>query len=252
MTIRPSRSLPDLPLVGPEGLPKYLQLRNSLAAEITAGRWEAGDQLPAEDVLVKASGFSLGTVQRSLRMLVEEGVLVRRHGSGTFVAEHSHPLGGPFRHFRFLDDSGAGILPIYTRVLQRFLVEEAGPWDAFLNSERIMCIDRDFSINNEFSLYVRIYFCALRFPELATIDTALLNGVSFKDLLSRKYRQPTASYTERMSVQALPRLVTDALKLPARTVGARLDIVATDQRNNAIYVQHAYIPPNGRQLLMQD
>ena len=252
MTKKPSRSLPEIRLAGPDGLPKYLQLKNALAEEIAAGRWEAGEQLPTEDILVEATGFSLGTVQRSLRLLVDEGVLVRRHGSGTFVARRRHPLGGPFRHFRFIDDTGEGILPIYTSVLTRFTVKEAGPWDAVLNSSQIMCIDREFSINNEFSLYVRIYFCSVRFPELASIDTAKLNGVSFKDLLSRKYHQPAASYTERMSIQPLPVFVIEALKLPRGTVGARLDIVATDRSGDAIYLQHAYIPPNGHQLLMQD
>lgn len=250
MTIKPSRSLPDIRLAGPEGLPKYLQLKNALAEEIAAGRWKAEEQLPAEDMLAQASGFSLGTVQRALRMLVDEGILVRRHGSGTYVAKQSHPLGGPFQHFRFVDDDGDGILPIYTTVLKRFIVKEAGPWDALLDSGEIVCIDREFSINNEFSLYVRIFFCTIRFPELTSIDTAKLNGVSFKDLLFRRYRQRTASYTEKMTVQALPAFVTQALKLPTGTVGARLDIIARDTRGDAIYVQYAYIPPNERQLLM--
>ena len=113
-----------------------------------------------------------------------------------------------------------------------------------------LCSGGAISINNEFSLYVRIFFCTIRFPELTSIDTAKLNGVSFKDLLFRRYRQRTASYTEQMSVQALPAFVTQALKLPKGTVGARLDIVARDTRGDAIYVQYAYIPPNARQLLM--
>ncbi|MBV7483359.1 GntR family transcriptional regulator [Bordetella sp. BOR01] len=247
-----SRPLPKIRLAGPDGLPKYLQLKNALAQEITAGRWEPGDQLPAEDLLVEAAGLSLGTVQRALRMLVDDGVLIRRHGSGTYVAKRRYPMGGPFQHFRFVDDTGEGILPIYTRVLRRFVVEKGGPWHDLLKSEKVVCIDREFSINNEFSVYVQIYFCGIRIPELASVDTAELNGVSFKDLLSRKYGQSKASYTERMSIRRLPPFVAQGLKLPRNTVGVRLDIVATDQNGNAIYFQHAYIPPNERQLLMQD
>ncbi|OZI26363.1 hypothetical protein CAL26_03255 [Bordetella genomosp. 9] len=246
------RTLPRIKLAGPDGLPKYLQFKNALAQEIAAGSWEAGDQLPAEDVLVEAAGLSLGTVQRALRMLVDEGILVRRHGSGTYVAKRRYPMSGPFQHFRFIDDTGEGILPIYTRVLKRYTVNEDGPWGDLLQSEKVVCIDREFSINNEFSLYVQIYFCGVRFPELVTIEAAKLNDVSFKDLLSRRYGQPTASYTERMSVSKLPGFVVQALKLPRNTVGVRLDIVAADQSGQAIYFQHAYVPPNERQLLMQD
>jgi GntR family transcriptional regulator len=247
-----SHPLPQVRLAGPEGLPKYLQLKNALAQQIAAGRWEPGHKLPAEDQLVDATGLSLGTVQRALRTLVDEGVLIRRHGAGTYVAKRKYPMGGPFQHFRFVDDTGEGILPIYTSVLRRYEVDQAGPWDDLLKSDKILCIDREFSINNEFSLYVQIYFCGIRFPELASVPTAELNGVSFKDLLARKYGQPTASYTERMSVHKLPPVVVQALKLPRNTVGVRLDIVAADQNGDAIYFQHAYIPPNGRQLLMQD
>ncbi|ANN70582.1 GntR family transcriptional regulator [Bordetella bronchialis] len=247
-----SRSLPRIRLAGPEGLPKYLQLKNALAQEISGGQWEPGQQLPPEDMLVEATGLSLGTVQRALRMLVDEGVLVRRHGAGTYVAKRRYPMGGPFQHFRFIDDTGEGILPIYTNVLKRYAVEDHGPWTELLKTENITCIDREFSINNEFSLYVRIYFNSSRFPELTSVNLVELNGVSFKDLLARKYGQPTASYTERMSVAKLPPFVVQALKLPRNTVGVRLDIVAADQNGEAIYFQHAYIPPNARQLLMQD
>lgn len=66
-----------------EGVPKYVMLRNALAEEIACGRWGPGDKLPAEDVLATMTSLSLGTVQRSLRMLVEEGRLVRRHGNRT-------------------------------------------------------------------------------------------------------------------------------------------------------------------------
>lgn len=242
---------PLLHLTGVNGLPKYLQLRDALISAIDEGRWVSGDKLPAEDVLAEMSGLSLGTVQRSLRMLVEEGRLLRRHGSGTFVAEKQAPLGGPFQHFRFLDDSAEGLLPIYTKVVRRFAVNTAGPWDAWLSSDRLICIDRIFSINKEFDAYVQIYFCGRRFPELNQVDTKALTGVSFKDLISRRYHQPTSSYTQKMRICAFPDAICKAIKQPSGTTGALMEIVAHDARGEAIYLQHVYLPPNERQLLIQ-
>ena len=240
-----------LELTGPPGLPKYLMLRNALVQEIEKGRWAAGERLPAEDVLVSMSGLSLGTVQRSLRVLVEEGRLMRRHGSGTFVTEQPVRLGGPFQHFRFLDDAGTGLLPIYTKALRRFPVQISGPWDQWLSRENLWCIDRLFSINREFDAFVQVYFCGRRFPELREIDLEQLSGVSFKDLIGRSYHQPTASYTEKMRLQPLPEAVGKEVGVAAGTPGVQMEIIAHDALGRAIYLQHAYLPPNGRQLLIQ-
>ena len=247
----PTKSVEPLHLIGTNGLPKYLQLRDTLISAIDEGRWRPGDKLPAEDVLAEMTGLSLGTVQRSLRMLVQDNRLVRRHGAGTYVADRQAPLGGPFQHFRFLDDSGERLLPIYTKVVRRFAVTEAGPWDAWLSSDRLVCIDRIFSINREFDAYVRIYFCSRRFPELNDVDTDALKGVSFKDLISRRYHTPTSSYTQKLQIDVFPDAICKAIKTPAGTTGAQMEIVAQDSRGEAIYVQQVYLPPNSRQLLIQ-
>ncbi len=247
----PSPPQTEILLAGPPGLPKYLQLKDALLARIEAGQWQPGEQLPAEDVLARLSGLSLGTVQRSLRMLVDEGLLVRKHGSGTFVARQRRPLGGPFHHFRFLSDDGEHILPIYTKVLKRYSAGTDGPWYPLLRSAHIYCIDRKFSINNEFDLFVQFYFCAKRFPELAETASAELTGVSFKDLLSRQHRGLVVSYAERLQLQALPDAVARLISVPAGSMGARLEITALDARGDAVYLQYAYLPPNSRQLILQ-
>ena len=69
------------------GLPKYAQLRDTLLAAIEHGYWKAGAKLPTEQALARHTPFSLGTVQRALRALVAEGIVVRLQGSGTYVAD---------------------------------------------------------------------------------------------------------------------------------------------------------------------
>jgi len=237
-------------LTGQDGTPKYLLLRNALASEMSSGRWKPGTQLPAEDVLAEMSALSLGTVQRSLRMLVDEGRLVRRHGIGTFVAEPEAPLGGPFQHFRFLDESSGEILPIFTRVVSRTVIKAQGPWTSLLKAAQVVCIDRLFSIGNEFDLYVRLYFDSQRFPDLMKIEKSKFNGVSFKDLVAREYHQPTARYDQTLRVLAFPETVCAALKLKPKLSGCLLELTARDRSGAAIYYQEVYIPPNDRRLLV--
>jgi len=71
---------------GPAAAPAYERIKNLIRAQIGAGRWVAGDQLPSEHQLVDALGISRMTINRALRELAAAGVVVRMMGVGTFVA----------------------------------------------------------------------------------------------------------------------------------------------------------------------
>jgi GntR family histidine utilization transcriptional repressor len=73
-------------LSGPASAPAYERIKALVRAQIAAGRWRAGDQLPSEHRLVDALGISRMTVNRALRELAAAGVVVRMMGVGTFVA----------------------------------------------------------------------------------------------------------------------------------------------------------------------
>lgn len=69
-----------------EGVPVYVQIRESLRAEITGGILKRGEQLPSENELAVRFKVSRMTMRQSIEDLVNEGLLYRRHGVGTFVA----------------------------------------------------------------------------------------------------------------------------------------------------------------------
>ena len=69
-----------------EGVPVYVQIRESLRAEITGGLLKRGQQLPSENELASKYYVSRMTIRESIEDLVDEGLLYRRHGVGTFVA----------------------------------------------------------------------------------------------------------------------------------------------------------------------
>ena len=72
-------------LVG-EG-PKYRQLQRVLS-ELIGTELSPGDRVPSERELMARFAVSRATVRQAIDALEREGLLVRRHGSGTFVAEH--------------------------------------------------------------------------------------------------------------------------------------------------------------------
>ena len=69
-----------------ETTPIFQRIKDYLLGEIAAGRYKEGDVVPSEQALVRQFGVSRMTVNRAVRELTAAQVLVRRQGSGTFVA----------------------------------------------------------------------------------------------------------------------------------------------------------------------
>ncbi|WP_137933162.1 FadR/GntR family transcriptional regulator [Mesorhizobium comanense] len=57
----------------------------SLRAEILGGRWNVGERIPNEAALSDLLSVSRGTVREAVRVLVSQGLLDTRQGSGTYV-----------------------------------------------------------------------------------------------------------------------------------------------------------------------
>lgn len=68
------------------GLPIYIQIHNTLKRKIEAGFWHVGQKIPPERQLAKEFNVSRMTLRQAVQTLVDEGVLERRVGSGTYVA----------------------------------------------------------------------------------------------------------------------------------------------------------------------
>lgn len=65
----------------------YAKVKQMIVGRIGDGDWRPGDRLPSENELVRELGVSRMTVNRALRELSIEGVIVRAKGVGSFVAE---------------------------------------------------------------------------------------------------------------------------------------------------------------------
>lgn len=70
-----------------DGIPLYIQIRESLREEISNGLYEPGQKIPSEDELANQYGVSRMTVRQGISDLIDEGILYRRHGVGTFVTQ---------------------------------------------------------------------------------------------------------------------------------------------------------------------
>jgi GntR family transcriptional regulator len=77
-------------VVLPQGGPLYLQLKRWIEDAVAKGVIKPGDALPSERDLALKVDVSRVTVRKAVQHLVRDGLLVQRHGSGTFVAPQPH------------------------------------------------------------------------------------------------------------------------------------------------------------------
>ncbi|WP_419666919.1 GntR family transcriptional regulator [Streptomyces sp. 2-1] len=89
--------------------PPYLRIADELRRRISEHEWTPGDRLPSRAQIGQEYGVGENVVRRAQELLISQGVLEGRAGSGTYVAEprrrvrvvrssaREQPEGSPFR-----------------------------------------------------------------------------------------------------------------------------------------------------------
>ena len=88
----------------------YMQIKDLLTTKVGKGEWLPGSIIPSEINLAQELGVSQGTVRKAITELVENNVLTRRQGRGTFVSNHD-PDRALFHFFHVTDNKGHKVLP---------------------------------------------------------------------------------------------------------------------------------------------
>ena len=128
------------------GRSRYAVLAQALRQRIFAGEWVPGVALPAEQALARDNEVALGTMRRALQELVDEGLIERVHGRGTFVRVG---LSGAsmLRFFRFGSEHGSvpvsAIVSIKAAVPAADVLRRLGqaPGQAVLHLVRVRSLD---------------------------------------------------------------------------------------------------------------
>ena len=72
-------------------IPLYQQIENDIKDKIISGEYQAGQMLPSESKFCEMYQVSRVTVRNAISDLVEQGILIRKHGKGTFVENQKIP-----------------------------------------------------------------------------------------------------------------------------------------------------------------
>ncbi len=107
-------------IVGSQEGPLYLRLKSWIENAVHRGAIRPGDALPSERDLAARVEMSRVTVRKAVQHLVRDGVLVQRHGSGTFVSLQPHRVEQSLSHLTsFTEDMARRGLAVQSTWLDR-------------------------------------------------------------------------------------------------------------------------------------
>ncbi len=154
-------------------IPYYIQLMELLKEQIAHKKWQPGEQIPGEQDLGDTYNISRTVVRQALRELELEGIITRRKGKGTFVAEPKISEGLVHKLTGFYQDMvERGLKPV-TRVLHQTVAPASEKVAGFLSvtpGTDVIDIQRLRYINDEPIQLVTTYIPYHIFPPLATVD----------------------------------------------------------------------------------
>ncbi|TFZ04812.1 GntR family transcriptional regulator [Ramlibacter rhizophilus] len=176
----------------PAGLPKHARLRQAIIGAVESGELPVGSKVTGERQLSEALGLSLGTTQKALGRLMDEGFLERRHGHGTFVGSARQAIAGSW-HFRFCAPEGGPELPVFATIVERRIETADGPWSEVLGPDPrgYVLVRRRLDIGGKFHCASRMYLPASRFARLVRMAEKRLADTNLKLVLAEEFSAPT-------------------------------------------------------------
>lgn len=109
-----------------DGRALYEQVSDFVREKIYAREWGVDEPIPSEHELQDMLGLSRGTVQKGIRALVDEGLLVQQRGRGTFVTRPLMARPSTRRLLSFAESMDAQEISYETCVVEQRVEPAAG------------------------------------------------------------------------------------------------------------------------------
>lgn len=201
MVIINTVKLPSKKIDDSNPTPLYYQVREIIASAIEEGNYDSSYKLPSERELAEIFGLSRMTVRQATTSLVNDGVLVRKRGMGTFVAPPKMEQ-GLLQLTGFTEDmKQRGMVPS-TRFLSVKKIrasESAAQKFSIVKGDQVIVLERLRLADGEPMAYEVSHLPWQRFPGL---DAHITSGqaLSLYEILKTKYGAEI--FKARQSIEA--------------------------------------------------
>ena len=220
--------------------PLYYQIRENIREKINSNEYPPNSMIPSEAELCEFYGVSRVTVRRAILDLVQEGLLTRGKGKGTFVSENYG-----LTHLNGVQSFTQELLGLNMRPSAQFLGCRVRTADQALRStmglaegEKVATISRLRLVNNEPCMVEVMNFPYRLVPG---IEKENLEESIYR-LLKGKYRLEVVSAKDIMEPIIIGDYESKLLELTKPTAGLRTNRVGYDAARRVIEYSTHIIP----------
>ncbi len=198
-------------------MPLYHQLETDLVERIKAAEFETGDTLPTEEQICAQYGVSRITVRRALDAMIASGLIVRRRGVGTFVADRPSGVRS-VRMSGSLDEflANAGALNQHVLSLERAKASaKVATALAIAKGEEVVRLELISSLSSGPVLYLEIFFPLSIGGGLQLGD--ITPGMPIVRIIERKQKLKVVRATQHIEPDIACKTVADHLGVEVDT-----------------------------------
>ncbi|MDJ0738616.1 MAG: GntR family transcriptional regulator [Gammaproteobacteria bacterium] len=211
-----------------------MQIKELFVANISDGRWSPGDVIPSEIQLAQDLGVSQGTVRKAITELVENNVLTRRQGRGTFVAFHDSER-ALFHFFHIVDNKGHKVLPESTTLScrrKRATRTESSKL-GLASGSSVVCIERMRKLDDQPTLLETITLPSEPFGELGNVGACDLPNMLY-EMYEQKFGITIHNAEEQLRAVSASEREASLLDLPAGAPLLEIERIARTLDNTPV------------------
>lgn len=222
-------------------LPKFRQLESAILEAVRKGLLEPGKRLPTERALAERFGVSLGTAQKAMTCLAQDGIVTRARRRGTFIAGRTVAQEDIYV-FRFKDPRTGKFVEPLIRMLSVTVAALRGPWNAFLGSDRLVRFERLMRVGLEPPVYSEFFVAHDHGAHLLGRPLDEIHSTSLHRLLGERFDRPTVRVEHKLTCAVFADEVCGHLMAPPGSPGLVWDIGGYSHADVPTTFQRIHVP----------
>jgi len=220
-------------------IPLYQQLCDIIRKQIETGEFSPGQRIPSEEKLIEMYNVSRVTVRNALKQLVEEDVLVKKHGKGTFVAMpafiESVAAGGSFTESCMQTNvvPSTQLVSVYEQTANHKIAERLHIEDG----ANIICIKRLRQVDGVSAIFEVDYFS----EQYNFLLHANLKNVSILELIRKNTGIVARNFEDVFEIKTADRELAQYLDCSVGYPLLRVKQVVLIERDEPLYYNEQFI-----------
>ncbi|WP_288531457.1 GntR family transcriptional regulator [uncultured Secundilactobacillus sp.] len=215
-------------------VPLYKQVKSEILNDIRSAIYKVGETIPTETQLEERYHTSRITIRKAIDQLVDEGVLLKKQGKGTFVQAQKvqRNLLNLVSYTTYMQESGQKPDAVI-QALEILPADEKWARSLHLkNGDSIIRLARSMDLGENNAGYEVSYYSLERFPKL---DERITKGTSVTKILREEYQGYGTSSSQILNVIPASQEIANYLRIGNGAPIYQLERTVFEEDNRILY-----------------